>query len=86
VPAARLDAKDRIVLLHDRALIDLLARLPAAQELMPRQEIAAAEQRRLQSAAEFATLQKPTLPRERRPASRSAESVNLPPLPDRTSA
>jgi hypothetical protein len=32
-----------MVLLHDRALLDLLARLPAAQEPLPRQEIAAAE-------------------------------------------
>jgi hypothetical protein len=32
-----------MVLLHDRALLDLLARLPAAPEKISREEIAAAE-------------------------------------------
>ena len=41
--ATWLNARERMVLLHKRALIDLLARLPAAQEPMPREEIAAAE-------------------------------------------
>jgi membrane glycosyltransferase len=41
--AAWLNAKERMVLLHDRALIDLLARLPMPQQEMPREEIAAAE-------------------------------------------
>src|SRR3954465_2671994 len=41
--AAWLNGKERMVLLHDRALIDLLSRLPPAQETPPRQEIAAAE-------------------------------------------
>jgi membrane glycosyltransferase len=41
--AAWLNGKERMVLLHDRALIDLLSRLPAAHEQMPREEIAAAE-------------------------------------------
>jgi membrane glycosyltransferase len=41
--AAWLSARERMVLLHDRALIDLVVRLPAAQEPLPRQEIAAAE-------------------------------------------
>jgi membrane glycosyltransferase len=41
--AAWLNAKERMVLLHDRALIDLLARLPTPQQEMPREEIAAAE-------------------------------------------
>ncbi len=41
--ASWMSAKERMVLLHDRALIDLLARLPAAEEAALRQEIAAAE-------------------------------------------
>jgi membrane glycosyltransferase len=41
--AAWLNAKERMVLLHDRALLDLLARLPAAREKISREEIAAAE-------------------------------------------
>ena len=41
--AAWLNARERMVLLHDRALLDLLARLPAAHEVMPSKEIAAAE-------------------------------------------
>jgi membrane glycosyltransferase len=41
--AAWLNARERMVLLHDRALLDLLARLPAAQESVPRRNIAAAE-------------------------------------------
>jgi hypothetical protein len=41
--AARLKVWQRVVLLHDRCLIDLLARLRAEQESTPRQEIAAAE-------------------------------------------
>ena len=41
--SAWLNGRERMVLLHDRALIDLLARLPATQEQMPREEIAAAE-------------------------------------------
>jgi membrane glycosyltransferase len=41
--AAWLTPKERMVLLHDRALVDVLARLPPAQEVMPQEEIAAAE-------------------------------------------
>jgi membrane glycosyltransferase len=41
--ATWLNSKERMVLLHDRALIDLLARLPAAPDSISRQEIAAAE-------------------------------------------
>ncbi|GAC1558097.1 MAG: glucans biosynthesis glucosyltransferase MdoH [Beijerinckiaceae bacterium] len=40
---AWLTAKERMVLLHDRALIDLLARLPASPQRAPEEEIAAAE-------------------------------------------
>jgi len=42
--AAWLNARERMVLLHDRALLDLLARLPAAQEeSVPRRNVTAAE-------------------------------------------